>query len=57
MLQIYEKSPLKSPKIVFFLANETFEKTSVTYCNVEWLIIYYLCKQINITARMQELWY
>jgi hypothetical protein len=35
MLQIYEKSPLKSPKIVFFLVNETFEKTSVTYCNVE----------------------
>ena len=35
MLQIYEKYPLKSPKIVFFLVNETFEKTSVTYCNVE----------------------
>lgn len=57
MLQIYKKSPLKSSEIVFFLDNETFGKTSVTNCNVEWLIIYYLCKQINITARKQELWY
>jgi len=40
MLQIYDKSSLKSPKNAIFFHDETFRKASVTFYNSKYLFFF-----------------